>query len=146
MKAELILSGKMQLNAQVGGYQISMDASPPIGEGTHPSPKQMLLVSMAGCSAMDVISLLRKHKQNFQNFKMSTQAESVKEYPQVFESDLMEYFVEGPVDATILNESIQKSLSKYCSVSAMVSKVVPIRWKAYINSQLVGEGKAEFTF
>ena len=146
MKAELKHSGKMKLDTQIGGFSITMDADAPFGEGQHPSPKQLLLTGMAGCTAMDVISLLKKHKQAFESFSMKVNAESVKTYPQVFNECLMEYFAEGPVDARILNESVQLSLSKYCSVSAMVSKVVPIQWKTYINSQMVGEGKAEFNF
>lgn len=146
MKVELSLSGKMKLDTQIGGYSIPMDASAPLGEGAYASPKQVMLAGMAGCTAMDVISLLRKHKQDFQDFKMVVNAEAVKTHPQVFNECVMEYFTEGAVDARILNESVQLSLSKYCSVNAMVSKVVPIKWKTYINSQPVGEGKAEFNF
>lgn len=146
MKVELKHSGKMKLESKVGGFSVAMDADAPFGEGAHPSPKQMLLVGMAGCTAMDVISLLRKHKQAFENFTMAVNAEAVKTYPQVFNECLMEYYTEGSVDARILNESVQLSLSKYCSVNAMVSKVVPIKWRTYINSQMVGEGMAEFNF
>lgn len=146
MKLELKHTGKMKLETKVGGFNVAMDADAPIGDGSSASPKQMLLVGMAGCTAMDVISLLRKHKQGFENFSMQVNAEAVKTYPQVFNECMMEYYAEGAVDARVLNESVQLSLSKYCSVNAMVSKVVPIKWRTYINSQLVGEGKAEFNF
>lgn len=146
MKIELIQKEKMLLEAQTGDHTIYMDANPPFGKGAYPTPKQLLLASMAGCTAMDVISLMNKHKQNVESFKVTTDAENVTTQPQVFTKALIEFFVEGPVDAAVLNESIQLSLSKYCSVNAMISKAVPIHWKAYINSQPVGEGQAEFTF
>ena len=122
-----------------------MDANPPFGESKHPSPKQILRASMAGCTAMDVLSLLKKHKQNFTSLKMAVAAESVKTQPQIFSEAIMTYQVEGEVEVAKLIEAIHLSLSKYCSVNAMVSKVVPIQWKAFLNSEAVGEGKAEFT-
>lgn len=145
MKTELSWHGKMKFEAQIGGHSVFMDANPPFGEGAHPTPKQYLLTAMASCSAMDVVSLLKKHKQDFQSFKMAVNAEAVTTQPQVFHDCVFEFYVEGAVDPAVLKDSIHLSLSKYCSVSAMVSKVVPIRWKGFINSQLIAEGHAEFS-
>jgi putative redox protein len=145
MKAELNWLEKMHLTVQVGGFQIEMDANPPFGDAKHPTPKQVLLASMAGCTAMDVVSLLKKHKQNFTSLKMGVDAEAQTEQPQIFKIATMSYFVDGEVEPAKLNEAIHLSLSKYCSVNAMVSKVVNIHWKAFIKGQLTGEGKAEFS-
>lgn len=145
MKAELSVLEKMHLNVNVGGFDIQMDANPPFGEAKHPTPKQVLLASMAGCTAMDVISLLKKYKQNFTSLKMSVDAEAVTTQPQIFTDAVMSYFVEGEVDTAKFNEAIHLSLSKYCSVNAMVSKVVKIQWKAFVNQKPTGEGMAEFT-
>lgn len=144
MKAELQLIDKMHLKVNIDGFEIQMDASPPFGESKYPTPKQLLLASMAGCTAMDVVSLLKKYKQHFSDLKVNVDAEAVTTQPQIFHDALMSYYVEGDVLPDRLNEAVHLSLSKFCSVNAMVSKVVPIRWKTFINGAEVGEGKAEF--
>ncbi len=146
MKAELVLKEKMHFAVQVGGFEVHMDATPPFGAAQYPSPKQLLISSMAGCSAMDVVSLLKKHKQNFTSYKMEVEGQVATTHPQIFTEATLSYFVEGEVAAEKLNEAIHLSLSKYCSVNAMLSKVVALKWKAFINGNPVGEGKAEFNF
>lgn len=145
MKAELQLIEKMNLKVNIGGFEVQMDASPPFGDAKHPSPKQLLLASMAGCTAMDVISLLKKYKQNFMGLKVNVEAEAVSTQPQIFHDALISFYIVGDVVPDKLNEAVHLSLSKFCSVNAMVSKVVPIRWKTFINEAEIGEGKAEFT-
>ncbi len=144
MKAELSWNEKMNFLVQVAGFEVQMDAPPPFGEAKHPSPKQLLLSSMAGCTAMDVISLLKKYKQALTSFKMEVEAEAVTTQPQIFTHTVMNYFVEGEVESAKLIEAIHLSLSKFCSVNAMVSRVVEIRWQAYLNGIIAGQGKAEF--
>jgi putative redox protein len=144
MKVELRLVEKMHLVVSTGQFEIQMDATPPFGDSRFPSPKEVLLSSMAGCTAMDIIGLLKKYKQNFTSLRMGVEADVQKEHPQIFKGATMSYFVEGDVDSAKLNEAIHLSLSKYCSVNAMVSKVVDIQWKAFINGNSVGEGQAEF--
>lgn len=146
MKAELTWLEKMHFSVKTGGFEIQLDASPPFGDAKHPTPKQLVLASMAGCSAMDVVGLLKKNKQNFTALKMEVEAEPVTTHPHIFKESVLSYFVEGEVQAEKLNEAIHLSLSKYCSVNAMLSKVVEMRWKAFINGNAVGEGKAEFSF
>lgn len=134
----------MLFQGEVSGHQVMLDSPPPFGKHAHPSPKELLLVAMAGCTAMDVVSLLKKHKQNFTGLEVKSDGVLVKNYPHVFESALIEYFVSGEVDISILNEAAHLSLSKYCSVNAMISKVVPIKWKTYLNGENVGSGEAQF--
>jgi putative redox protein len=144
MKAELVWKEKMQCEVSVGGFTVHMDANPPFGDGKHPTPKQLLAASMAGCTVMDVIGLLKKAKQNFTSLRVDVEGEARKEQPQIFTDAVISYFAEGEVAADKFNEAIHLSLTKYCSVNAMISKVVPIRWKSFINSLPAGEGKADF--
>jgi putative redox protein len=144
MKAELVWKEKMHCEVNIGGFQVHVDANPPFGDGKHPTPKQLLVVSMAGCTVMDVIGLLKKYKQNFSALRVNVEGEPRSVQPQIFNEALISYFAEGEVAPDKLNEAIRLSLTKYCSVNAMISKVVPIRWKSFINSQPVGEGEADF--
>ncbi|MFN8847812.1 MAG: OsmC family protein [Bdellovibrionales bacterium] len=134
----------MKFRGEVSGHEVLMDATPPFGQHAHPTPKELLLVSMSGCTAMDVVSLLKKHKQNMTDLEIKTEAQARSAQPQVFEMARIDFFVAGEVDSQILNEAIHLSLSKYCSVNAMLSKVVSLQWRSYINGREVGSGKAEF--
>ena len=146
MKAELQWLQKMHFMVNIDGFDIEMDASPPFGESKHPTPKQLLMASMSGCTAMDAVSLLAKYKQNLTSLKVVTEAEAVTTHPQVLSEATFRFYAEGTLSPEKLNESIQLSLSKYCSVNAMVSKVVSIKWKSFIAGKPAGEGKAEFNF
>lgn len=134
----------MLFEGDVSGHKVMMDATPPFGQHAHPTPKELLMVSMGGCTAMDIVSLLKKHKQNFTKFSVVTNAEAVKTQPQIYPTANLEFYVEGEVNQSIFKESIQLSLSKYCSVNAMLSKVVKISWSAILNSENVGSGEAQF--
>lgn len=144
MKALLKWHGKMKFEGQVGGFSVPMDAAAPFGDGQHPSPKQVLMTSIAGCTAMDVVGLLKKYKQDFQSFEIEIEGEAQTNHPQIFRDCTLSYKVSGSVEPAKLNEAIHLSLSKYCSVSAMVSKVIQLKWKSYINGQPQGEGHADF--
>lgn len=135
----------MIFQGEVGGHQVMMDAIPPFGQHSHPTPKELLMVSMGGCTLMDVISLLKKHKQNVTGLHVVNNANTTKTQPQIFETAHLEFHATGEISADIFKEAIHLSLSKYCSVNAMLYKVVKISWSAVINSETVGKGEAEFS-
>jgi putative redox protein len=135
----------MLFQGEAGGHQVMMDASPPFGQHSHPTPKELLLVSMGGCTLMDIVSLLKKHKQNLTHIHVINSAEATKTQPQIYETAHLEFHASGEVSPEIFKDSIHLSLSKYCSVNAMLSKVVKITWSAILNSEMVGTGEAQFT-
>jgi putative redox protein len=144
--AEALVTWKenMLFEGSISGHKVMMDATPPFGQHSAPTPKELLLVSMGGCTIMDVVSLLKKHKQNFTGLQVKSSGDAVKTQPQVYQNASLQFYVEGAIDAEIFKTSIQLSLSKYCSVNAMISKVVPLTWQAFINQEKVGEGQAHF--
>lgn len=134
----------MLLEGEVSSHKVMMDAKPPFGKHEHPTPKELLLISMAGCTTMDVIGLLKKQKQNFTDLKVTSEGDAVATQPQVFQKAVLQFYVSGNVEVEILKEAIHLSLSKYCSVNAMLSKLVPISWIAHLNGEIVGRGEAQF--
>jgi putative redox protein len=144
MKSELIWKEKLQFTAQIADHQIAMDAKPPIGQGTAPSPKDLLLSSIAACSAMDVVTHMRKQKQEMRSFRVNSEAETTTGYPAIFKEVKLVFEVQGEIDPAQLVSAVHNSQTKYCGVSAMVSKVVPIRWVAVLNGVPVGSGEARF--
>jgi putative redox protein len=108
------------------GEPIRMDADPPEGDGSAPGPKEMLLASLAGCTSMDVASILRKKRQVAGSYQIVVSAESAQEHPKVFTDITVEHRVSGAVEAEALRRSIELSATRYCPVSAMLSAVARI--------------------
>jgi putative redox protein len=90
-------------------------------------PLELMAVSLAGCTAMDVISILRKKKQDVTAFEVKVHAEQAQDYPKVFTHTLITYVITGhSVDETALRRSIELSATKYCPAQAMLGRVAPM--------------------
>jgi putative redox protein len=86
-----------------------------------------MAVSLAGCTAMDVISILTKKKQKVTDFEVKVKTERATEFPKVFTHAIITYLVTGhAVDEMALLRSIELSATKYCPAQAMLGKVLPI--------------------
>jgi putative redox protein len=105
---------------------IAMDADPPEGDGAAPGPKETLLAALAGCTSMDVASLLRKKRQTVDTYEIEVSAESAEEHPRVFTTITVEHRVSGVVEPEALRRSIELSATRYCPVNAMLSATVRI--------------------
>lgn len=119
------------------GFTVNLSASSSVGgadDGLRPT--ELLLVSLAGCTAMDVLSILRKKRQEVSHFEVKVQAERATEHPKVFTDILLTYVVYGEdIDEEAVERSIELSVTKYCSVHAMLGQAVPIR-----HTYEIGEG------
>ena len=105
---------------------IRLDADPPDGEDAAPSPKETILAALAGCTAMDVASILRKKRQAATSYEIDVVGESGDEHPRVFTRITVEHRVAGEVAAEALRRSIELSATRYCPVNAMLSASVTI--------------------
>ncbi len=90
-------------------------------------PKELLMLSLGGCTGSDVASILGKKKIKFDGFEINITAESADEHPQVFTKMHLEYVFYGKdIPVKDLERAIELSLTKYCSVTAMLQKAMPI--------------------
>jgi putative redox protein len=144
MKVITSWKSKLLLESQAGNNKFSMDAKPPLSSDSAATPKELLLGAVSGCSAMDVVGYLKKHKQEWTDFEVEASAELTKGYPAIFENIELLFKINGAVNATLFVESIRLSQTKYCGVSAMIYKTCPIRWKAMVNGEIQAEGEADF--
>jgi len=145
MKALLSWTSGMKLNAMAGNNTLVMDANAPIGKDEGMTPKELVAAGLGGCTAMDVIALLKKHKQNHTSMKVEVDIVTTqKGHPSVFENVTITFDVEGDVDKNILLESVHLSQTKYCGVSAMISKACPIHYVVKLNGETIGKGQAQF--
>lgn len=104
-------------------------------------PKELLLLALGGCTGADVASILRKRRVDFRKLEITLDAEATTEHPVVFTRVHIRYRFEGEsVSVAEMERAIRLSQEKYCSVSAMLRKAVPIDWSAELNGSLVLEG------
>lgn len=136
----------MNFTAHAGTNKITIDDTQPLGEAEGMTPKQLVVLGMAGCTAMDVISLLRKYKQNVTSFSVDAETQKSKDgYPVVFTEAQLIYNIRGEnLDYEKIKECIELSQTKYCGVSAMLSKAFPIDYKIIVNDEEIGTGNASF--
>jgi putative redox protein len=108
------------------GQPIEMDGDPPDGDDSAAGPKETLLAALAGCTAMDVASILRKKRQAATAYEISVSGESAGEHPRIFTSIAVEHRV---ADSSIERRSASGSTApatRYCPVNAMLSTVATI--------------------
>ena len=116
------------------GIEVRMDAAKEFGgHETAARPLELLLVGLAGCTGMDVVSLLRKMRVDFAGLELEIEAEKSEEHPHVFTDIHLVYTITGnEVDEEKAKRAIELSQEKYCSVSAMLRKACPVNWSLRI--------------
>ena len=115
------------------------------GQDLGPSPKEALLSSAATCSAMDVIVVLKKMRDLPETLNVEIDYKLNKSYPIFFTHINFHYKMTGKTQAKNAVKAVEASLTKYCGVSYMISKVSHITYKISINGQEIGAGKANFS-
>ncbi len=117
----------MAFESQIGNHTVRMDAAAPLGDDSGASPKKLLLASLAGCTGMDVVSLLKKMRVPFTNFEMDIDADLTEEHPQVYSEIRINYKIYGTqLNKEKVKKAIDLSKEKYCGVSAMLERNSPI--------------------
>ena len=145
MKTAVVWKDGMGFDGLAEDHVVPMDAIAPIGKSTAATPKELVALGLGGCTAMDVIALLKKYKQPPESFRVDLEiVPSTGAHPIVFESAVLTFSVEGKVDAEKLNEAVHLSQTKYCGVSAMLSKSFPIEYRVILNGAEIGSGTTKF--
>ncbi len=96
-------------------------------------PMELIAIGLAGCTAMDVISILQKKRQEVTDFRVEAHAEQAEDHPRVFTHITLEYHITGRgVEQDAVLRAIQLSATKYCPAQGMLARVVPIALKYFI--------------
>jgi putative redox protein len=136
MKVSLKLQGNMTFTGtSPSGFPVQMDADPGFG-GTNAGmrPMEMIAFGLAGCTAMDVLSILQKKRQNVTQFEVQVDAPRSPEYPKVFTRAAITYVVSGRnVDEAAVLRSIELTATKYCPAQIMLEQAFPmdLRYEIY---------------
>ena len=117
------------------GHAVVMDADPPDGDGSAAGPKEALLAALAGCTSMDVVSILGKKRQRADSYELVVSGEVADEHPRVFTRITVEHRVRGAVEAEALRRAIELSATRYCPVSAMLSKAARLEHRYHLEHE-----------
>jgi putative redox protein len=131
--------GKMQFNALVNGHTIVMDAPERVGgEDNGPIPKPFVLTALSGCTGMDIVALLRKQEKEVDNLNIIVTGQLSKQVPIEYIGMHVVYDFKGTEDnkAGAL-EAVNLSQEKYCGVSHMLKKALPITWEVLYNGESI---------
>jgi putative redox protein len=117
---------KMAFSTEVNGHKMILDATEEVGgENRGPRPKPFMLVSLAGCTAMDVISILKKMRVDVESFNVKVEGDLTEEHPMHFHKIHVIYEFKGwdlPMDK--LEKAVNLSEERYCGVSAVYNKAI----------------------
>ncbi len=133
------------------GFNVPLGAHPSVGGANDGfRPLELMAVSLAGCTAMDVISIIQKKKQDVTAFEVQVHAEQQSEHPHVFTRAVITYLVTGHnVDEAALLRAIELSATKYCPAQSMLAKafLMELVYEIYEGKdgakELVKQGKWE---
>lgn len=125
------------------GFTIQLDAKKEVGgEGRGFVPMELMALSLAGCTAMDVVSILRKKRQDVTAFEVRVDATRAEQHPKVFTRATINYLITGHnVDETAVLRAIQLTAESYCPAQAMLGKAMPIDLHYQIFEEEDGERK-----
>lgn len=129
MKASVTLQEGMHFVATSDtGFTVDLDASPAVGGANGGfRPLELLAMSLVGCTGMDVISILRKMRQDVTGFKVNFDANTAESHPKVFTEIHVEYEIQGnDIDTKMVERAIELSAERYCPVQSMLETAVPI--------------------
>ncbi len=143
MDAAVTWRGKMSFTgSSESGFSVPLGTSPEVGgDNDGFKPMELLATGLAGCTAMDVISILGKKRQDVTGFEVQVHSERAEEHPKVFTSMEIEYLVSGHgIDEAAVQRAIELSAVRYCPAQAMFSRLMPIRLKYHIFED-EGDGK-----
>ncbi|MBK9336946.1 MAG: OsmC family protein [Lewinellaceae bacterium] len=120
--------GKMAFEAAIGHHKVIMDSIPDNdGEDTGPSPKKLLLATLATCTGMDIVSLLKKMRVEYSDFEIVTTAGLTEEHPRVFSHIEVLYRINvDEKDREKFEKAVSLSQHKYCGISAILRKSSPL--------------------
>jgi putative redox protein len=139
MKEEIITQwvDGMSFNSTIDGVEVSVDSHAKFGgQGRGPRPKPLLLFSLAGCTGMDVLSLLKKMRVDFTDFRIRVSAELTEEHPKYYHKIHLIYIISGDdIDVAKVEKAVNLSQDKYCGVSYMVGKAAEITYEIRVNEE-----------
>lgn len=139
MEAKVIWKSQLSFNTtSSNGMTIPLTADPEVGgDKMGIEPMELVAIGLAGCTALDVISIMMKKRQDVTAFEVQVHAQRAADFPKVFTEIVIEYIVTGhQVEPVAVERSIELSATKYCPVQAMLRDACTIEHKYSIKDAI----------
>lgn len=151
MNAKVAWKGRLSFTGTAdSGFEVPLGSYPEVGgDDDGFRPMELMALSLAGCTAMDVISILIKKRQEITDYSVKVETDRSDQHPKVFTAATIEYHVSGKdVSESALTRAMELSADSYCPAQAMIGKIIPLTLKYFIyegdkieDAELVLEGK-----
>lgn len=122
----------MAFETEVSGHKILLDADESVGgDDKGPRPKPLMLASLAGCTGMDVISILKKMQQPYTYFNIDVEADLTEEHPKQYSAIkiIYEFKKSDDLDEKKVEKAVNLSQERYCGVSALLKKAIDVDYE-----------------
>ena len=118
-----VFNKNMSFTANINGHEVLMDTTADDGgDNSGPSPKKLMLASLAGCTGIDIVSILTKMKVEFNNFTIGVHAALSNEHPKIYNYVKITYKIKlAEEDKSKMIKAVELSTQKYCGVFTMFS-------------------------
>ncbi|HLC17257.1 MAG TPA: OsmC family protein [Thermodesulfovibrionia bacterium] len=123
VNAKITLVDGMQFAGTANsGHEVIMDAAPEVGGQNKGSrPMELVAIALGGCTGMDVISILRKKKQDVKGFEINVTGQKAEEYPKRYTSMHIEFVIKGKdISEDAVQRAVELSYDKYCAVGGTI--------------------------
>jgi putative redox protein len=128
-KVDVTWTEGMSFDANINNHKIVLDAVEAVGgKDRGPRPKPLMLVSLGGCTGMDVVSMLKKMRVEYKGLNVEVEGELTEEHPKVYHTITINYIFKGkdlPMEK--LEKAVNLSQDRYCGVTAMLQKAATIK-------------------
>ncbi len=131
--------GERFVGSASSGHAIVIDSDR--DRNTAPGPMELVLIGLCVCTATDVVSILRKKREPFTGLHVRAEAERATEPPTVYKSIKLIYTISGQVSRKAVEDAVQLSEGKYCSVSAMIKSTARITTEIHLAESAEIAGK-----
>ena len=131
------VNGMQFIGDSESGHALVMDADPSAGgRNTGPKPMELLLISAGGCSGMDIISVLKKKRQDVTGLEIQVKGEKAEDYPMKFTDITLKFIVRGRnISESAVKRAVELSMTKYCSVKATLEGTAKIQYSYKIINE-----------
>jgi putative redox protein len=127
--------GDMSFDIDLQGFNIRVDAHESVGgKNQGPTPKPLMLSSLAGCTGMDVVSILGKMQMPYDRFEIDIEGETTDEHPKVYKKIHIDYkFWGSELDEKKIEKAVTLSQDRYCGVSATLRNTGEVDYSVHLN-------------
>lgn len=145
MNASMTWKGEQLFEINNHGIITHTDSTPEHGgHEQHPTPKELVINAMMGCTAMDVVAILKKMRLNINSFNLNINVEKTTEHPIHFKTALITFDLHGDIAAEKAIKAVESSMTKYCGVNFMISRSCDISYQLFLNGSVIKKDKVNF--